>query len=68
MGSSLVPRGTFLSIATPSIVYSVSYLVFFILSVLLNKKGKFLINIVLSGCLILIYFFTINFIRGTWLK
>jgi len=66
--SQMITKNAFLSAATPSIVYALSYLVFFVLSILLNKKGKFIINIVLSGCLILIYFFTINFIRGTWLK
>jgi hypothetical protein len=66
--SQMITKDAFLSAATPSIVYALSYLVFFVLSILLNKKGKFIINIVLSGCLILIYFFTINFIRGTWLK
>jgi hypothetical protein len=66
--SQLIPTGTPFSIATPSIIYALSYLVFFVLSILLNRKGKFAINMVLSGCLMLIFFFTINFIRGTWLK
>jgi len=65
-GSS-IPKNAIFTMLEPSIVYIVSYIVFFILSVLLNVKGKFQANIVLSGCLLLIFFVTINLIRKTWL-
>jgi hypothetical protein len=61
--SELIPKDSTFSIAEPSILYGVSYLVFFGLAILLNIKGKFRINVVLSGCLVLIYFVTINLIK-----
>jgi hypothetical protein len=61
--SPLIPKDTLFSIAEPFILYGVSYLVFFCLSILLNIRGKFKINIVLSGFLVLIYLVTINMIK-----
>jgi hypothetical protein len=66
--SDAIPKDVRFSIATPSIAYAASYLIFLILSILLNIKRKFTANIVLTGCLMLIYIFSINFISSTWLK
>jgi len=66
LDSDLIPKSAVYSIMKPFIFYSVSYFIFFILSIFLNIKGKFTINIVLSACLILIYLVSLN--CGTWLK
>jgi hypothetical protein len=58
------PKGTPFSMSEPLIFYGASYVIFFILSVLLNARGKFTVNIVLAGCLVLIYVVTINLVRG----
>jgi len=65
--NTTIPGYSAFPLLQPSIVYTFSYFIFFVLSVLLNVRKKFTINIVLSGCLILIFFFTINLIRKTWL-
>jgi hypothetical protein len=65
--SPLISNGTSLSIAEPTILYGASYLVFFCLSILLNIRGKFKINVVLSGSLVLIFLVSINLLKRTWL-
>jgi hypothetical protein len=61
--SELIPKDTSLAIAQTPILYGFSYLIFFVLSILLNTKGKFRINVVLAGCLVLIYIVTLNMIK-----
>jgi len=65
--SPLLPKGNSLSIAEPTLLYAASYLVFFGLSILLNIRGKFKINVVLSGSLVLIFLVSINLLKRTWL-
>jgi len=65
---NVIRKDAFFSIAEPAISYAFFYLVFFILSVLLNVKRKFTINVILSGTLVLIFLVTINLISKTWLK
>jgi hypothetical protein len=58
-----IPKDSSSSIAQTPILYGFSYLLFFVLSILLNTKGKFRINMVLAGCLVLIYIVTLNMIK-----
>ena len=64
LNSAMPAFGEASVVARPVIFYGVSYLLFFILSILLNVKRKFLINIILSGSLVLIYFVTVNLIKA----
>jgi hypothetical protein len=61
--SPLIPKDATFSIAQVPILYGLSYLVFFGLSILLNIKGKFKINVVLASSLVLIFIVTINMIK-----
>lgn len=60
--SDLIPKDTSSSLARPFIIFALTYFVVLILSVWLNIKRKFLVNIILSGCLIIFYIITVNFV------
>jgi len=66
--NNFIPKDAVFPVAQPTIFYGFFYLVFFIMSILLNIKKKYTVNVILSGSLVLIFLVTIHLISKTWLK
>ena len=64
--SDLIPGDVRFAIAKPSIICAVSFIVFLILSILLNIKRKFAANIAITACLLLVYLVMIIFVDNKW--
>jgi hypothetical protein len=68
MDSPLVPEDIAVTAARPYIICCIAFVIFLIFSMALNLKGKYLGNIIISVCLILVYLIAVNFIGFQWLK